>query len=81
MIIYTEKWSRRCTKGKTYGGVLCSMDLAVVFHLPPPDVRIWADKLVLPKKDPPSGGRACVGLHRKVCVEAPDHPLGVAYYA
>jgi hypothetical protein len=56
MTIYTKKWSRRCTKDKTYGGVLYSMDLAVVFHLPPTGGRIQANKLVSPKKDPPNEG-------------------------
>jgi hypothetical protein len=31
-ILYKKKWSRHCTKDKTYGAVLWSMDLAVVFH-------------------------------------------------
>jgi hypothetical protein len=57
------------------------MDLIVVFHLPPPSRRIQTKKLVLPEKDPPSGGRACVGLLRKVCVRAPDRPLRAIYYA
>jgi hypothetical protein len=69
------------------------MDLVVVFYLPPPGRHIQAGKLVLPRKDPPSGGRACAG--RQTCVTQkgpsqqggelvqtlPNHPLGAAYYA
>jgi hypothetical protein len=47
--------------------------LALVFHPPPLGGRIQAGKLVSPRKDPPSGGRACAGLHKKVCVIALDH--------
>jgi hypothetical protein len=57
------------------------MDLAVVFHLPLPGGRIQAGKLVSPRKDPPSRGRACVGLLGKVCTGAPDRPPGATYYA
>jgi hypothetical protein len=57
------------------------MDLTVVFHPPQLGRRIQAGKLVSPEKDPPSGGRACVSLHRKVCARAPDHPPGATYYA
>jgi hypothetical protein len=57
------------------------MDLVVVFHPPQPGRRIQVDKLVSPGKDPPSGGRACASLHKKVCTRAPDHPPGAAYYA
>jgi hypothetical protein len=39
-----------------------------------------ASKLVSPGKDPPSGGRACLDLHGKVCARSPDRPPGVAYY-
>jgi hypothetical protein len=52
----------------------------VPFHPPPPGGCIQAGKLVSPGKDPPSGGRACLSLHRKVCIGAPDHLLGTAYY-
>jgi signal transduction histidine kinase len=31
--LYREKWSRHCTRDKTYGGALYSMDSVVVFHL------------------------------------------------
>jgi hypothetical protein len=71
--LYKKKWSRHCTKDKTYVGALCSMDLAVVFHLPPPGGCIQAGKLVSPKKNPPSGRRARSSLHGKVCTRAPDH--------
>jgi hypothetical protein len=64
-----KKQPRRCTKDKTYGGALCSMDLAVVFHPPPPGGRIQIGKLVSPKKDPPREGRACASLYGKVCTE------------
>jgi hypothetical protein len=57
------------------------MDLVVVFHLPPPGGCIQAGKLVLPEKDPPSGGRVCAGLLEKVCVRALNCPLGAIYYA
>jgi hypothetical protein len=56
------------------------MDLVVVFHLPLPGGCIQAGKLVLPGKDPPSGGRVCAGLLEKVCVRAPNCPLGAIYY-
>jgi hypothetical protein len=56
------------------------MDLVVVFHPPLPGGRIEASKLVSPGKDPPSVGRACASLHKKVCARAPDHPPGAAYY-
>jgi hypothetical protein len=56
------------------------MDLAVVFHPPQPARCIQASKPVSPKKDPPSGGRACASLHGKVCAGAPYHPPRVAYY-
>jgi hypothetical protein len=57
------------------------MDLVVVFHPPPPGGRIQVDKLVLPRKDPPSEGRACAGLLSKVCTGAPDRLPRAAYYA
>jgi hypothetical protein len=59
------------------------MDLAVVFHPPPPGGHIQAGKLVSLSKDAPSGGggRACSSLHEKVCAIAPDRPPGAAYYA
>jgi hypothetical protein len=78
-----KKQSHRCTNDKTYRGVLCSMNLAVVFRAPPLGGCIWASKLVSPRKDPPSEGvgRAYAGLLRKVCVRVPDCPPGAAYYA
>jgi hypothetical protein len=79
--LYSKKRSRCCTKDKTFGGDLCSMDLVVVFHPPQPGGRIQADKLVSSRKDPPSGGRACASLHGKVCVRPSDRPPEVAYYA
>jgi hypothetical protein len=57
------------------------MDLVVVLHLSLPGRLIQASKLVLPRKDPPSGGRACADLLSKLCAGAPDRPLGAAYYA
>jgi hypothetical protein len=36
------------------------MDLAVVFHPPQPGRRIQADKLMSPRKDPPSKGEELV---------------------
>jgi hypothetical protein len=56
------------------------MNLAV-FHPPQLGRRIQAGKLVSPRKDPPSWGRACASLHGKVCARTPDRSSGVAYYA
>jgi hypothetical protein len=77
---YRKKRSRHCVKVKTCKGAQCSTDLAMVFHPPPPGERIQAGKLVLPRKDPPSGRRAYAGLLGKVCVGAPDCPPGAANY-
>jgi hypothetical protein len=52
-----------------------------VFHPPPPGGHIQAGKLVAPRKDPPSGGRACTCLLEKVCAIALDRPPVTAYYA
>jgi hypothetical protein len=57
------------------------MDFTLVFNLPPPGRRIQAGKLVLPRKDPPSRGRACAGFLGKACAGAPDRPPQAAYYA
>jgi hypothetical protein len=48
------------------------MDLAVVFHPPPPGGRIQAGKHVSPKKDPPSGGELVHAFSRKY---APEHQI------
>jgi hypothetical protein len=52
-----EKRSHRCTKGKTYGGALCSKDSALALH-PQPGGHIQGSRLELSRRDPRSGGRA-----------------------
>jgi hypothetical protein len=64
---------------KTYGGTLCSMDLALVFHPPSPGGRIQATNLCHLERNLP-GGRACACLFEKVRVIALDHPPRAAYY-
>jgi hypothetical protein len=67
--LYKKKRSRRCTKDNSYGGALCSMDLAVVFHPPPSGGRIQASKLVSPGTDPPSGGELVQAFSGKYALE------------
>jgi hypothetical protein len=59
MAIQGNEQSRYYTKDKTYGGVLCSMGVALVLPPPLPSGHIQVGTLGLPGRDLHSRGKVC----------------------
>jgi hypothetical protein len=57
MAIQGNEQPRYCIKGKTYGGALCSISVALVLPPPLPSGRIQVGILGLPGRDLPSRGK------------------------